>query len=142
MPRLSILNFLLGFLAIFFAASSGLFIANDMSQAYISNNEMLKSWQMTLLKSAHGHTNLFGILQILLGITIPYSNLSYKIKVFQTWAIFAGTLTMSLLLCLRAFRSPYFGYDFLGLLIGALLSGSLISLALHCYGLLLKLKNI
>ncbi len=142
MPRISQINFVLGFSVIFFAASAGAFIATDLAEQFLRGSalEMLQ-WQPTIERSAHGHSNLFGILHIALGLTIPYSHLSNKFKFWQTSGLALGTFAMGPLMMIRAALGPIDGYDLNGLLIGGCLSAALAAIATHTIGLALKLRR-
>lgn len=139
MPRIGIVNILIGFFAILLASCGGFFLATEADKAFLMDKQLLNSWQYTLLKSAHGHLNLFGMLHILVGLSIPYSQLSKSYLVVQTCALCMGTLTMAVLLLSRAFSGIPEGQDLLGIFIGINLTAALGSLILHCYGLSLKL---
>ena len=138
MPRVGLLNFILGFMTLFLAASAGAFVSFDMTQAFLKDPEQLHSWQLTLLASAHGHTNLFGILHILLGLTLPYSPLPEKFKYTQTFGLFLGVIAMGPLMLAKALGEPSESFDGLGLLIGFCLSASLATLASHAASLSYK----
>ncbi|MBC7532443.1 MAG: hypothetical protein H7318_12775 [Oligoflexus sp.] len=138
MPRLSIFNMAIGFMVLFFAACAGAFVSFDMTEAYLKDTAMLHTWQATLLASAHGHTNLFGILHIALGLTFPYSPLASKWKALQTAGLFAGVIAMGPLMMIRASYGPSASLEGMGLLIGALLSLSLVTLASHSAALVYR----
>ncbi len=139
MPRLGILNMAIGFLVLFVAASAGAFVSFDMTQAYLHDLSQLDSWQSKLLQSAHGHSNLFGLLHVALGVTLPYSALPSRWKVLQTVGLALGVLAMGPLLMLRAYGGVSDSFDPLGLTIGLGLSAALCSLASHMAGLFYKL---
>ena len=139
MSRLSILNMALGFLVLFLAACAGAFVSFDMTQAFLHDPMQLETWQLTLLKSAHGHSNLFGLLHIALGLTLPYSPAPMLWKKLQTIGMFAGVLAMGPGMMLRAFSGPSESFDPIGLMIGLGLSLSFASLASHAAGLFYKL---
>lgn len=139
MARLGILNMALGFTILFLAAAAGAFISFDLTQAYLHDLSQLDSWQMTLLKSSHGHSNLFGMLHIALGLTLPYSPLSYRYKLAQTLSLAAGTLAMGPLMIVRAMSGPSDSFDVIGLTIGAGLSLALLALASQAAALFYKL---
>ncbi|NRA68704.1 MAG: hypothetical protein HRU19_29735 [Pseudobacteriovorax sp.] len=141
MPRLAILNFIIGFAVLFLAASGGSFVAFDMTEGYLRDPELLHTWQMALLKSSHGHTNLFAMLHILFGLTLAYSPLPHKYKVYQTIGFFTGCLAMGPGMMARAYAGPSESLDPLGILIGIGLSGTLVALLLHCCALAYKLKE-
>ncbi len=138
MARLNILNMAIGFIVLFIAACAGAFVSFDMTQAFLKDTSQLSTWQTTLLQSAHGHTNLFGLLHIVFGLTAPYSALSPKIKAWQTAGLFAGVIAMGPLLMIRASYAPSNSFEGIGLVIGALLSASLLALASHAAALFFK----
>ncbi|HYX33669.1 MAG TPA: hypothetical protein VE954_11185 [Oligoflexus sp.] len=139
MSRLSILNMAMGFLVLFFAACAGAFVSFDMTQAFLHDITQLETWEMTLLKSSHGHSNLFGILHIALGLTLPYSPLTLRWKAIQTACMFGGVLAMGPGMVLRAMSGPSESFDALGLSIGVGLTMALVSLGTHTAALFYKL---
>ncbi len=138
MSRLSILNMAIGFIVIFFAACAGAFVSFDMTQAFLKDPSLLHSWQTTLLASAHGHSNLFGLLHIGLGLTFPYSPLPLKFKAWQTAGLFAGVVAMGPLMMVRASYGASDSLEGIGLVIGAFLSLSLLTLASHAAALVYR----
>lgn len=139
MPRVAILNMVIGFAVLFVAAAAGAFIANDLTEAFLKDMELLNSWDAVLSRSAHGHTNLFAILHICFGLTIPYSLLSMRVKKLQTVGLFLGTFAMGPLMIIRAGMAPSDGFDPVSILIGLFLSCALAMLFSHAYGLAGKL---
>lgn len=139
MARIGILNMALGFAVLFLAASGGAFVSFDLTQAFLRDPAQLNSWQMTLLTSSHGHSNLFGLLHIAFGLTLAYSPLSPRLKVSQTLGLFAGVLAMGPGMIVRALGGPSDSFDLVGLSIGAGLSLSLASLGSHAAALFYKL---
>ena len=140
MARLGILNMFLGFLTLFLAACGGTFVAFDLTEGFLRDKSILGTWEMALLKSSHGHTNLFGLLQIAYGLTMPYSPLSERWKIYQTIGIFSGTLAMGPGMMIRAFQGPTESLDIVGCTIGLGLSLALISLFTHSISLAYKLQ--
>jgi hypothetical protein len=130
---------LLGFLALFFAAAAGSFIAFDTTEAFVKDPGLLNSWQLLINRSAHGHTNLFGLTHIAMGLTFPYSILSLRAKKIQTLGLLAGTFAMSVLMLARSYVGPANGIDILDVATGACLSCALMAIACHCYGLAKKI---
>ncbi len=141
MPRLGLLNMALGFMVLFFAACAGAFVAFDLTEAYLRNLDQLHSWRNVLLSSAHGHTNLFGILHILLGLTLAYSRLGSKWKLMQTIGLFAGVVAMGPLMMVRSAAGPSESYEGIGFVIGLFLSLALLSLASHAAALFYRLAK-
>lgn len=139
MPRLALLNMCCGFFVLFAAAAAGAFVANDVTAAYMRDKVMLATWSMALLKSAHGHANLFGMLHILFGLTMPYSIWTDRIKRFQSVGLACGTAAIGPGLVLRATEVPGVGFDINGAMVGALLSAALVTLATHAAGIGAKL---
>ncbi len=142
MPQISLLNMAFGFFVIFVAACLGTFLVNDITQAQVVGSHWDQSWQALLYRSAHGHTNLFGMLHILLGITFPYSALSPRMKVFQTIGLFLGTIAMSFLLFLKSFLPPRLEVDVLSCFIGVFLSLALVAIGMQFVGLLLRIRYL
>ncbi|RZA19663.1 MAG: hypothetical protein EOP10_19290 [Proteobacteria bacterium] len=138
MPRLGLLNMAIGFTILFFAACAGAFVSFDLTEAYLRDTTQLHTWRTMLLSSAHGHTNLFGMLHIALGLTLPYSPLSPKIKAWQSAGLFAGVIAMGPLLMVRSAWGPSESLEGIGLVIGALLSLSLLTLASHSSALIYR----
>ena len=139
MPRIGILNLVIGFAVIFLAASAGALIATDMTEAFISAPQRLSNWQMTLQKTAHGHSNLFGMLHITLGLTLAYSRLNHRVKALQTLGLFLGTIAMGPLMYIRSGMGPTDSVDFVTVLTGIFLSAALASIAVHTGGLAARL---
>lgn len=139
MPRLAQFNVTFGFFMLFLAASAGAFIADDMTAGYLKDKAILETWALLLTKSAHGHTNLFGLIHIAFGLTMPHSALSPKIKLLQTGGLALGTTAMAVLMLVRAKLGPTEALDVVGLLIGAMLSCALAALASHAAGLAAKM---
>ena len=138
MPRLALAHMLLGFSLVLFAAAAGAFVAYDATASFIHDPSNLHSWQFTILSSAHGHSNLFGILHILYGLTCNYSKLSLRIKKFQTLGLILGSLAMCFVMPIRAIMGPEENFDILGIIMGIFLSTWLAAVASHCYGLARK----
>jgi len=138
MPRLALLNMLMGFSILSIVAAAGAFIATDLTEAYLNDPELIHSWEILLSKSSHGHTNLFGILHICFGLTLPYSQLSMKIKKLQTLFLFLGVVAMGPLMFLRGKVGPAENIDVLEILTGLCLSLALITLVSHAFGLARK----
>lgn len=139
MSRLALINMIIGFTVLFLAAAGGAFVATDLVDGYLRDPEILGSWQTTLLAHSHGHTNLFAMIHILLGLTLPYSALSLRVKTWQTWGLLAGTLAMGPGMVVRAYQGPRDNLEPLGILLGLALSMALLSLISHSAGLYMKL---
>lgn len=131
MPRLAILNFAIGFFILFLAASAGSFVAFDLTEAFLKDKTLLDDWQTVLLQSAHGHTNMFGMLHILFGLTLAYSPLNARYLKLQTLGFFLGSLAMGPGMMIRAYAGPSESLDFIGSMIGIGLSASFVALFSH-----------
>ena len=138
MPRIAILNMAIGFLILFFAASAGSFVAFDLTEAFLKNKSLLGEWEATLLQSAHGHSNMFGMLHILFGLTLAYSPLASRWLRLQTVGLLLGSLAMGPGMMARAYGGPAESLDLLGCLIGAGLSASFVMLFTHSFALLYR----
>jgi hypothetical protein len=141
MNRIGILNMIIGFTILFLAASGGGFVAFDMTTGFLKDPAILESWELALLKSAHGHSNLFGMIHIMFGLTLPYSEFSSKWKKRQTLGLFLGSLAMGPGMMIRAFKGPTESTDLTGILIGIALSASLLTLVSHSAGLYSRLNR-
>jgi hypothetical protein len=139
MPRLAILNMLIGFAVLTLAAAAGSFVAFDTTEAFLKDKALLDSWQLLLQSSAHGHTNLFGLLHIVFGLTMPYSAWSARVKTLQTAGLAMGTVAMGPVMLIRSFAGPSESLDLLEVVIGLLLSAALVAMLTHAAGLAKKL---
>ena len=142
MPRLGLFNMAVGFLVLFFAACAGAFVSFDLTEAFLKNTSLLHNWQMTLLSSAHGHSNLFGMLHILFGLTLSYSPLAPRYKALQTGGLFAGVIAMGPLMMIRSAWGPSESLEGIGLVIGLFLSCALATLASHAAALIYRLVKV
>lgn len=139
MPRLALFNLLVGFVVLFLAAAAGAFLATTITDGFVHDRVILESWAHLLQRSAHGHSNLFGVLHICLGLTMPYALLSNRIRLLQTIGLCMGTLAMGPLMLWRASLPPTNEYDASGIIIGICLSAALLALGMQIFGLGLKL---
>jgi hypothetical protein len=140
MRRLAILNMALGFTLIVIAASGGAFVALRATEDYL--HQVVKtSWAALLQASSHGHTNLFGILHVVLGLTFPYSKSTPLLDVLKTVGLFCGSFAMGPLLLLRAASDPPVTLDAVGVVIGLCLSLALAAIIAHAFGLFAKLME-
>lgn len=139
MPRIGLLNLIIGFLTIFVAASAGAFLGLEVVNTYITNKLDMLTWQIMLQKSAHAHTNLFGLLHIAFGLTIPYSKFSHRFKGWQTIGLSAGTVAMSVMMFMRSQTEPVSAIpDGMEIMTGAMLSLALAAIGTHVFGLWLN----
>lgn len=141
MPRLGLINILIGFSVVVIAAFAGVFNALTMTEGFLRDQAILGSWQQVLSNSAHGHSNLFGYLHIFLGLTLMYSVLPETVKRLQTIGLFGGVIAMGPLMLVKAASGPSATTDILSLVIGLLLSLALLSLVGHCGGIALRLRK-
>ncbi|MBM4250519.1 MAG: hypothetical protein FJ146_00935 [Deltaproteobacteria bacterium] len=136
MPRISLVNFAIGFWTLFIAAASGAFIATDLTASYVAEQAINPTWNTVLLSSAHGHTNLFGLLHIAFGLTLPYSRLGPRWQVLQSAGLSCGILAMGPGMFIRSLYPPVAdGTDSIGLVLGLLLSAALATLFSHAAAL-------
>ncbi len=135
MSRIALFNLTIGFWTLFLAAACGAFLATDLTATYIAEKSISQTWSSVLLSSAHGHSNLFGLLHIVFGLTLPYSRIADRFKVLQTAGLVCGVVAMGPGMFLRSLKAPGNDSDPLGLILGALLSAALISLFSHAAAL-------
>lgn len=141
MSRLAIFNGAFGFLWIALAAMAGSFIAIDITESFTNDLSGLNSWQLTLMRSAHGHSNLFGMLHIAFATTLAWSRYSAKIKLWQTVGLVLGSLCMGPVMVLRSYLPPPIGIDLMGILVGVLLTAALLAIASHSYALFARMMR-
>jgi hypothetical protein len=138
MPRLGLFNMMLGFCVLAIAAAAGAFVATDLTQGFVHDKELIDSWQLMLDKSAHGHTNLFALLHICFGLTLPYSSWKARFKMAQTAGLLLGTLAMGPGMMVKARILPHDGNNIIDILIGCMLSAALATLFSHSLGMGMK----
>ena len=138
MPRIGLLNMIFGFCVLAIAAAAGAFVATDLTQGFVHDKAMIDSWQLMLDKSAHGHTNLFALLHICFGLTLPYSRWKAPFKMAQTAGLMLGTLAMGPGMMVKARILPHDGNNVIDIIIGGMLSAALAALISHCIGLGMK----
>lgn len=137
------INIFLGWVVVVAAAAAGTFLSVDIRENMGTDSAVLASWAFRLSRSAHAHTNLFGMLHILFGITESYSALPDRFKMWQTLGLTFGTLAMSVGLLIQSQVLPEeSGSWYLEIMLGALLSASLLAMFSHCYGILLRMLVI
>jgi hypothetical protein len=129
----------LGFLVLTLVAAAGSFVATDVTVAYLRDQKALETWRLLIAKSSHGHTNLFAMIQILYGLTMPYSPLSNRVKKLQSLGLFLGILAMGPVMLIRGYLGPMESLDLVEVCLGTMLSCALLSLLSHAAGLGLKL---
>lgn len=140
MRRIAIFNLAFGFSLIFVAASGGAFVALQSTEAYLQG-VVAPSWRSLLQASSHGHTNLFGVLHVLLGLTMPYARSTVAVDRLKTFGLLTGSLAMGPLLLVRAALGPAISMDGLGIVIGSCLTLALAALLSHTIGLFRRLNE-
>ena len=135
MPRLAIFNMMFGFLVLAIAAASGAFVASEITTGYLSDPALINAWDALLRRAAHGHANLFAMIHVLFGLTIPYSRLSTRVKQLQTVGLMLGTVAMGIGLLVRGAVGPSASLDIVEIAIGGALTLALFAVASHAYGL-------
>lgn len=136
MPLWSRTNFVAGFAVVLLGALGGAFVANDLTHALQHDAAGINSWPALLQRSAHGHFNLFGMLHILLGLTLPYSKLSRRLAPWLTLGLALGTVAIGPGMVVRSMVDPSGPYEGgLTLTIGAMLVAACVALGTHLLGL-------
>jgi hypothetical protein len=135
MPRVALWNLFFGFLLVCIAAAAGPIIANDLTNNFATQLESgmphTRDWLTTLQSSAHGHLNLFGILHVLAGLTMPHARQTANTRFFVTAGLSAGAFAMGPMLLWRSHVIPSRVIDVSGIAIGVLLVFALAALATH-----------
>ena len=139
MPRIALWNILFGFVVICLAAASGAIVANDMSNAFLDTlspgGGASNDWTLTLQGSAHGHVNLFGMIHIALGLTMPHAHQTPRLRKVITAGLTMGSIAMGPLMIWRSFLLPTREIELNGIIIGIFLCCSLAALMAHTAGL-------
>lgn len=141
MSRLAIFNGAFGFLWIALAAMAGSFVALDVTESFLNDTTALHTWQLTLMRSAHGHSNLFGLLHIAFATTLSWSRFSSRIKLWQTAGLILGSVAMGPVMVLRSYLDVPTSVDLMGITVGVLLTAALVSVASHSYALFARLAR-
>lgn len=135
MPRIALWNMFFGFLVVCIAAAAGPLVANELTNAFMAQAEAGhaagRDWMLTIQSSAHGHMNLFGLLHVLAGLTMPSARQSRRTRLFVTAGISAGVVAMGPLMLWRSYLKPARDLDLNGVAIGACLALALLALAIH-----------
>ena len=135
MPRLALFCMMMGFALLAIAGAGGSFIAHEMTGAFLRDKALLDTWRLTLLRSAHGHTNLFGMILVLYGLTMPYARSSLRKRQCETIGLVAGAIAMGPGMMLRAALGPTESLDGGEIFVGTLLTLSLAALVSHSFSL-------
>jgi|GEM_PF-722468 len=139
MPRIAIWNLFFGFMLICFAAAAGAIVANEMTNAFVDAmsgaRPSTRDWMLTLQASAHGHANLFGLLHIATGLTMPYTRQGDRTRLVVTAGLTLGSIAMGPLMIWRSMIPPSRAIDVNGMLVGICLTMALAALAIHAAGL-------
>ncbi len=137
MQRFGLLNIIIGFSLILLASAAGSFVALDTTYRFL-NQEGSSNWRAVLEAASHGHTALFGVIHILVGLTVPYSSVPKKIQMIQGWMLFCGAFAMGPGMLIRGMLGPTSSVEWNGIAIGTLLSLWMLGLLIHLGGLLKK----
>lgn len=142
MQKIGLINIISGFAAILISASAGSFLGLYVNDAFVYDDSIFHSWQLWLNRSTHAHVALFGLIQIAVGLTIPYSRLEDNSKKIQYWLLTAGYIAMGPVLILKGLAKPQSDMSIYDFCFGAFISLFYIGILTHIYGLSLKLRNI
>lgn len=140
MRRIALINMAWGFFLIFVAACGGVFVALSSTEAFI-NGPAAPQWQALLQTASHGHVSLFGVIHVLLGLTMPYTRSSKFENRIKSAGVALGSLAMGPLLLIRGALGPTLSTELNGVLIGVCLSCALFAIAYHTLGLTLKIAQ-
>lgn len=143
MSRIALTNLLIGFIGVFLGACMGPFMANDMASAILKNPDLIHSWGHQLSVASHGHLSVFGLLQVSMGLTMPYcANVSRKAQWVQTCGMIAGLVAMGPLLYVKSLSVPSIDeFLVIDVLLGACLSFTMLAVLIHIYGLAHKIRR-
>ena len=134
-------NLIFGFLALMVAEMVGPFLSFSLRSHYLAHSEILQSWAHAVTRSSHAHLAMFGIIQILVGLTLPYSNWPSRLKVWQTVFLTAGIMGMGPMMFYHSFHQPDGNFSWSEVFLGILLSLHLVAIIMHIFGLAAKNKR-
>src|SRR3989338_5734239 len=106
MKKLMAINMLSGFFLLFFCGLMGVFLRIEVIQQYVFSPGASDSWRVALFRSSHDHGTLFALLQIVYGLSIPYSNSRKSVRIFQSMGIGVGAWVMGVLVFFESYSSP------------------------------------
>ena len=138
MSRLGLFNIFFGFMVVGVIGLSGAVMSVYTAEMILQRPQELLTWSAILQKSAHAHGNLFGMLHVLFGLTLPYSRAKIFTKKLQTFALMLGTFAAGPLMWLRSYSSEG---SFLVVLISVGLSAFLLALFSHAGFLWQRLRR-
>ena len=138
MSRMALINITWGFFLIFVAACGGVFVALETTQAFV-HGALTPRWEALLQTASHGHVSLFGVIHVLLGLTLSYTRASVFENKLKTLGVALGSLAMGPFLLIRGALGPTLSTEFNGVVIGVCLSCALFAIAYHALGLFLRL---
>lgn len=134
MSRVALINMAWGFFLVFLAACGGVFLAVTTTEAFL-RGPVTPTWESMLQSSSHGHTNLFGVLHVLLGLTIPYARATSRDDILKTIGLGLGGFAMGPMLIVRSYLGPTLSTELNGVVIGLCLSCALLAIGYHAFGL-------
>ena len=140
MNRIALINMAWGFMLILMAACGGVFVALNTTEAFMQGI-VTPRWQELLQTASHGHISLFGVIHVLLGLTIPYAKASPFENRIKSIGVALGSLAMGPLLLVRAALGPTMSTELNGVLIGVCLSSAIFAIAYHAFGIMLKIAH-
>lgn len=135
MRRVALINLTIGFFCIFIAACGGVFVALRLTESFVTG-VLTPNWEAALHASSHGHTSLFGMIHIVMGLTMPYARSSDRMDVLKTIGLFSGAVAMGPMMMIRAALGPTLSTDWSGILVGFGLSLALVAIFFHAISLL------
>ncbi len=127
-----------GFIAILLASGAGPFLGLYTLEGFNQDESILSSWHFWLSRSAHAHMSLLAMIQILVGLTLPYSALSERVKKTQALGLVLGVIALGPLMAIKATFQANSDFLILDICLGLLLSSFYLALILHVWGLLVK----
>jgi hypothetical protein len=136
MRKIAAYNIISGFILLFFIGIVGFFLRIEVVQHYFFSPETPASWRLSLFRSAHAHGSLFALIQIVYGLSIPYSLCKKSSLVFQSIGVGLGAWVMSVLVYFESYSSPaLYTWSWNQLCIGVGLGAWMIAITWHGYGL-------
>ncbi len=136
MRKIAACNILAGFFLLFFIGMMGFFLRIEVVQQYLFSSQTSSSWRISLFRSAHAHGTLFALIQIVYGLSIPYSCCKKTALLLQSIGLALGAWVMGVLVFFESHSTPDLSsWSWNQLCIGGGLGAWMVAIAWHGYGI-------
>ena len=143
MSKPQLINFIIGYGLLILGVGIGGYVTNQIEESLLYQNpSQLMVLKLAIMKSSHGHTNLFGMLHILVALSFPYLLFPRRMLWWITGGLSLGSFGMSVLLLTKSFflfDAKMTGYLSIG--IGLCLTGALLAIMTCFVGMVGRLAR-